>query len=220
MIEPLQAVLIRMLLNEIKKSVASSEYFHCPFSFQSSVEHLSPRVLLCSTALEDLARPQLCQKPGHAYLIYKAPSSDSSCRPSTVCYVWCSTTTSFPGLCEESALISIRVFVCSDRSGEDPNQKVIHGVINSFVHVEQYKKKFPLKVSASSAVGCYRKTHFGHFVGQFVKRVNVWTETEYRVELVSLKSSQQQNRALRRGTQGLNVLAPLSNITFFSSLLP
>ncbi|XP_016396145.1 cullin-2-like, partial [Sinocyclocheilus rhinocerous] len=33
----------------------------------------------------------------------------------------------------------------NDRSGEDPNQKVIHGVINSFVHVEQYKKKFPLK---------------------------------------------------------------------------
>uniref|UniRef100_A0A2K6UAL4 Cullin 2 n=1 Tax=Saimiri boliviensis boliviensis TaxID=39432 RepID=A0A2K6UAL4_SAIBB len=32
-----------------------------------------------------------------------------------------------------------------DRGGEDPNQKVIHGVINSFVHVEQYKKKFPLK---------------------------------------------------------------------------
>lgn len=38
-------------------------------------------------------------------------------------------------------------FACfSDRCGEDPNQKVIHGVINSFVHVEQYKKKFPLKV--------------------------------------------------------------------------
>lgn len=34
----------------------------------------------------------------------------------------------------------------SDRCGENPNQKVIHGVINSFVHVEQYKKKFPLKV--------------------------------------------------------------------------
>ncbi|XP_054245900.1 cullin-2 isoform X2 [Indicator indicator] len=33
----------------------------------------------------------------------------------------------------------------SDRCGEDPNQKVIHGVIDSFVHVEQYKKKFPLK---------------------------------------------------------------------------
>uniref|UniRef100_A0A8V0XDB4 Cullin-2 n=1 Tax=Gallus gallus TaxID=9031 RepID=A0A8V0XDB4_CHICK len=33
----------------------------------------------------------------------------------------------------------------SDRCGEDPNQKVIHGVINSFVHVEQYKKKLPLK---------------------------------------------------------------------------
>lgn len=40
-------------------------------------------------------------------------------------------------------------FLCfSDRCGEDPNQKVIHGVINSFVHVEQYKKKFPLKVEA------------------------------------------------------------------------
>ncbi|XP_068094700.1 cullin-2 [Hyperolius riggenbachi] len=33
----------------------------------------------------------------------------------------------------------------SDRCGENPNQKVIHGVIDSFVHVEQYKKKFPLK---------------------------------------------------------------------------
>ncbi|KAL4664193.1 hypothetical protein H8959_020024, partial [Pygathrix nigripes] len=33
----------------------------------------------------------------------------------------------------------------NDHGGEDPNQKVIHGVINSFVHVEQYKKKFPLK---------------------------------------------------------------------------
>ncbi|KAM9308850.1 cullin-2 isoform 2-T2 [Gastrophryne carolinensis] len=33
----------------------------------------------------------------------------------------------------------------SDRCGEDPNQKVIHGVIDSFVHVEHYKKKFPLK---------------------------------------------------------------------------
>ncbi|XP_059495308.1 cullin-2 isoform X2 [Stegostoma tigrinum] len=35
--------------------------------------------------------------------------------------------------------------VKNDRCGENPNQKVIHGVINSFVHVEQYKKKFPLK---------------------------------------------------------------------------
>lgn len=35
----------------------------------------------------------------------------------------------------------------SDRGGEDPNQKVVHRVINSFVHVEQYKKKFPLKVT-------------------------------------------------------------------------
>lgn len=34
----------------------------------------------------------------------------------------------------------------SDRCGENPNQTVIHGVINSFVHVEQYKKKCPLKV--------------------------------------------------------------------------
>lgn len=38
----------------------------------------------------------------------------------------------------------------SDRCGEDPNQKVIHGVINSFVHVEQYKKKLPLKVDTHS----------------------------------------------------------------------
>ncbi|XP_039194499.1 cullin-2 isoform X2 [Crotalus tigris] len=41
-------------------------------------------------------------------------------------------------------LLSVSL-VSGDRCGEDPNQKVIHGVINSFVHVEQYKKKFPLK---------------------------------------------------------------------------
>lgn len=43
----------------------------------------------------------------------------------------------------------------SDRCGEDPNQKVIHGVINSFVHVEQYKKKFPLKVSTTVIIISY-----------------------------------------------------------------
>uniref|UniRef100_A0A670Z971 Cullin family profile domain-containing protein n=1 Tax=Pseudonaja textilis TaxID=8673 RepID=A0A670Z971_PSETE len=44
--------------------------------------------------------------------------------------------------------VLIRMLLCeikNDRCGEDPNQKVIHGVINSFVHVEQYKKKVPLK---------------------------------------------------------------------------
>lgn len=45
---------------------------------------------------------------------------------------------------------SICVILCfSDRGGEDANQKVIHGVINSFVHVEQYKTNFPLKVKKS-----------------------------------------------------------------------
>lgn len=46
-------------------------------------------------------------------------------------------------------------FFCSDRCGENPNQKVIHGVINSFVHVEQYKKKCPLKVTEPPS-GCPR----------------------------------------------------------------
>lgn len=41
--------------------------------------------------------------------------------------------------------------LCSDRCGENPNQKVIHGVINSFVHVEQYKKKCPLKVNMAGS---------------------------------------------------------------------
>lgn len=49
----------------------------------------------------------------------------------------------------------------SDRCGEDPNQKVIHGVINSFVHVEQYKKKLPLKVD----------THFWFML--FIVNINV-----------------------------------------------
>uniref|UniRef100_A0A670Z7A4 Cullin family profile domain-containing protein n=1 Tax=Pseudonaja textilis TaxID=8673 RepID=A0A670Z7A4_PSETE len=76
MIEPLQTVLIRMLLCEIKKSY-----------------------ILPSTALSSECDPQ------KGFI--------------------------FPSF--------------SDRCGEDPNQKVIHGVINSFVHVEQYKKKVPLK---------------------------------------------------------------------------
>ncbi|KAL8164974.1 UNVERIFIED_CONTAM: Cullin-2 [Gekko kuhli] len=46
--------------------------------------------------------------------------------------------------CKLQPLQSVSL-VPGDRCGEDPNQKVIHGVINSFVHVEQYKKKFPLK---------------------------------------------------------------------------
>ncbi|XP_077979355.1 cullin-2-like [Glandiceps talaboti] len=33
-----------------------------------------------------------------------------------------------------------------DRCGESPNQAVIHGVINSFVNVEEYKKKLKLKL--------------------------------------------------------------------------
>ncbi|XP_070565487.1 cullin-2-like [Ptychodera flava] len=33
-----------------------------------------------------------------------------------------------------------------DRCGESPNQAVIHGVINSFVNVEEYKKKMKLKL--------------------------------------------------------------------------
>uniref|UniRef100_A0A8C7ZMY0 Cullin-2 n=1 Tax=Oryzias sinensis TaxID=183150 RepID=A0A8C7ZMY0_9TELE len=50
----------------------------------------------------------------------------------------------------------------NDRCGENPNQKVIHGVINSFVHVEQYKKKFPLKVLArlkDEEVRCRKYLH-------------------------------------------------------------
>lgn len=52
---------------------------------------------------------------------------------------------------------AIKTILCmsfSDRCGENPNQKVIHGVINSFVHVEQYKKKFPLKVGQQHLVLC------------------------------------------------------------------
>ncbi|XP_065587558.1 cullin-2 isoform X1 [Cyrtonyx montezumae] len=80
MIEPLQAILIRMLLREIKN-----------------------------------------------------PSTPSSSQAEYQLTHFCSNTT------------GSRQDLEFDRCGEDPNQKVIHGVINSFVHVEQYKKKLPLK---------------------------------------------------------------------------
>ena len=38
------------------------------------------------------------------------------------------------------------VIYCSDRSGKTVSQNVLHGVINSFVYVQDYKKKSPLKV--------------------------------------------------------------------------
>ncbi|XP_070328124.1 cullin-2 isoform X1 [Odocoileus virginianus] len=87
MVEPLQTILIRMLLREIKKPGTSC-----------SVKNLVPNTqMICKCILEKHLMFQIFSSP------------------------W------------------------SDRGGEDPNQKVIHGVINSFVHVEQYKKKFPLK---------------------------------------------------------------------------
>lgn len=36
--------------------------------------------------------------------------------------------------------------VKNDRGGEDPNKKVIHGIINTFILVEQYKNFFSFKV--------------------------------------------------------------------------
>lgn len=54
--------------------------------------------------------------------------------------------------------------VYSDRCGENPNQKVIHGVINSFVHVEQYKKKCPLKVR-QNALDSIQKQLFSKCAG-------------------------------------------------------
>ena len=38
---------------------------------------------------------------------------------------------------------------CRDRTGGNVSQSVLHGVINSFVNVEEYKKKAPLKVLCS-----------------------------------------------------------------------
>lgn len=55
----------------------------------------------------------------------------------------------------EALMRLIVVIFCtfySDRCGENPNQTVIHGVINSFVHVEQYKKKCPLKVRQQTLI--------------------------------------------------------------------
>lgn len=37
-------------------------------------------------------------------------------------------------------------FIKSDRSGDNPNQAVIHGVVHSFVNVEEYKRKNPVEL--------------------------------------------------------------------------
>ena len=45
-------------------------------------------------------------------------------------------------------------YICSDRVGGAVNQSVVHGVINSFVSVEQYKSKQPLEVRFSFIIKC------------------------------------------------------------------
>lgn len=108
MIEPLQAVLIRMLLNEIKKYVPHK------ITFLNS-----PFVII-----------PLCNGIDKTNIFVLDWYMKCKCA-----YIY------------RSHFLTITFFIFySDRCGENPNQTVIHGVINSFVHVEQYKKKCPLKV--------------------------------------------------------------------------
>ncbi|CAO2594743.1 Cul2 [Lemmus lemmus] len=74
----------------------------------------------------------------------------------------------------------------SDRGGEDPNQKVIHGVINSFVHVEQYKKKFPLKF------------YQGIFVSPFLTETGEYYKQEASNLLQESNCSQYMEKVLGR----------------------
>lgn len=72
----------------------------------------------------------------------------------------------FNGIFTKKRLLFIHFCMfCSDRCGENPNQTVIHGVINSFVHVEQYKKKCPLKVRTANSEPIYRVLpHATHYL--------------------------------------------------------
>ncbi|CAO2594742.1 Cul2 [Lemmus lemmus] len=74
----------------------------------------------------------------------------------------------------------------NDRGGEDPNQKVIHGVINSFVHVEQYKKKFPLKF------------YQGIFVSPFLTETGEYYKQEASNLLQESNCSQYMEKVLGR----------------------
>uniref|UniRef100_A0A3Q2YSC3 Cullin 2 n=1 Tax=Hippocampus comes TaxID=109280 RepID=A0A3Q2YSC3_HIPCM len=74
----------------------------------------------------------------------------------------------------------------NDRCGENPNQKVIHGVINSFVHVEQYKKKFPLKF--------YQDI----FEGEFVTKTGEYYKQEASNLLQESNCSQYMEKVLGR----------------------
>ena len=49
----------------------------------------------------------------------------------------------------------------SDRTGGNVKQSVLHGVVNSFVEVEEYKKKAQLKVRQQNNIEVVSKwTHF------------------------------------------------------------
>ncbi len=51
-------------------------------------------------------------------------------------------------------ILVLALYISRDRCSSPVNQGVLHGVINSFVNVEEYKKKDPLKVCVNTR-NCY-----------------------------------------------------------------
>ena len=52
------------------------------------------------------------------------------------------------------------LFLCRDRNGGAVNQTVLHGVMNSFVNVEEYKKKEQVQVSKVNSLS---QSYFVYF---------------------------------------------------------
>lgn len=69
--------------------------------------------------------------------------------------------------------------VMRDRTGEMVNQTVVHGVINSFVNVQEYKRKHPLMMYEEMLENPYKLETGAHYRQEAAKLKDEYTCSEY-----------------------------------------
>ena len=126
MIDPLKENLVTLLLEEIQKYV---RFMYCKMWFL----YVVPIILCCKVTLMWKIR---------TFLLHTIDFSHWDIEPSTLILAFYFTYSLLP----LTLTLTLTLFLPRDRMGGNVSASIIHGVINSFVSVEQYKKKSPLKL--------------------------------------------------------------------------
>ncbi|XP_074658807.1 cullin-2-like [Tubulanus polymorphus] len=72
----------------------------------------------------------------------------------------------------------------SDRCGGSVNQSVLHGVINSFVNVEEYKKKYPLQLYEELFESAFLRGTGEYYRSEASKLLNEFNCSEYMEKVI------------------------------------